>query len=165
MYTLHSCCIYCKHCKHCNLALLIFVNIFISFRFLEKWIHESRKSENIIKVGKYHKIGGKGIWKTLNFVLMLVMRFLTNKQVFKTPSWYLTQTFWWKALKNMEKCGKRGEKYFFPLFYFILLKTNTNYAHMQNFIQIPQKMKTGVQNVFKLVKVTLPFLIYRKKHK
>ena len=33
------------------------------------------------------KIGGKVIWKNLNFVLMLVMRFLTNKQVFKTHSW------------------------------------------------------------------------------
>ena len=42
-----------------------------------------------------------------------------------------------------------GKKYF-------LLKTNTNDAYMQNLIQIPQKMKTGVQNVFKLVKVTLP---------
>ena len=43
-----------------------------------------------------------------------------------------------------------GKKYF-------LLKTNTNDAYnMQNFFQIPQKMKTGVQNVFKLVKVTLP---------
>ena len=31
----------------------------ISFRFLEKWIHESRKYENINKVGKYDKIGGK----------------------------------------------------------------------------------------------------------
>ena len=94
---------------------------------------------------------------------MLVIRFLTNKQVFKSPSWYLTLTFWWKALKNMEKCGKRGKKYFFPLFYFILLKTNTNYAHMQNFIQIPQKMKTGVQNVIKSVKDTLPFWVFWKK--
>ena len=36
-------------------------------------------------------------------------------------------------------------------------KRNTNDTHMQNFIQIPQKIKTGVQNVFKLVKDTLPF--------
>ena len=49
----------------------------------------------------------------------------------------------------MEKCGKRGKKYFFPYFLF--------YAHMQNFIQIPEKMKTGVQNVFKCEKCTLPF--------
>ena len=56
----------------------------------------------------------------------------------------------------MEKCGKRGKKYFFHIF-FISLKINTNYAHMQNFIQIPQKMKTGVQNVFKWEKCTLPF--------
>ena len=34
---------------------------------------------------------------------MLVMRFLTNKRVFKTPAWNLTQTFGEKALKNMEK--------------------------------------------------------------
>ena len=56
----------------------------------------------------------------------------------------------------MEKCGKRGKKYFFPYFFFILLKTNTNDAHMQNFIQIPEKMKTGVQNVLKWVKCTIP---------
>ena len=31
---------------------------------------------------------------------------------------------------------------------------------MQNFIQIPQKMKTGVQNVFKWEKCTLPFLLF-----
>jgi len=40
---------------------------------------------------------------------------------------------------------------------FILLQTNTNDAHMQNFIQIPQKMKTGVLNEAKLVKLTLLF--------
>ena len=34
----------------------------ISFRFLEKLIHESRKSENIIKVGKYEK--NRGIFVT-----------------------------------------------------------------------------------------------------
>ena len=84
---------------------------------------------------------------------MLVMRFLTNKQVFKTPSWYLTQTF---GEKTFKKCRKRGKKIFFSIF-FILLKTNTNYAHMQSFIQIPQKMKTGVQNVFKWDNSTLPF--------
>ena len=48
----------------------------------------------LTKWEKSDKIGGKVILKTLNFVLMLVMRFLTNKQGFKTPSWYLTQTFW-----------------------------------------------------------------------
>ena len=47
-------------------------------------------------------------------------------------------------------------KFFFSTF-FVLLKRNTNDANIQNFIQIPQKMKTGVQNVFKLVKDTLPF--------
>ena len=52
---------------------------------------------------------------------------------------------------------KKGKKYFFPLFYFCLLKTNTNDTHMQNFIQIPEKMKTGVQNVFKWEMGTLPF--------
>jgi len=57
----------------------------------------------------------------------------------------------------MEKCGKRGKIFFFPYFSFFLLKTNTKYAHMQNFIQIPQKMKTGVQNVFKWGNSTLPF--------
>ena len=51
---------------------------------------------------------------------------------------------------------KEGKNIFFHIF-FILLKTNTNYAHMQNFFQIPQKMKTGVQNVTKSVKDTLPF--------
>ena len=40
---------------------------------------------------------GKMDLKTLNFVLMLVIRFLTNKQVLKTPRWYLTQTFGEKA--------------------------------------------------------------------
>ena len=47
-------------------------------------------------------------------------------------------------------------KLFFSTF-FVLLKRNTNDANIQNFIQIPQKMKTGGQNVFKLVKDTLPF--------
>ena len=92
---------------------------------------------------------------------MLVMRFLTNKQVFKAPSWYLTQTFGEKTLKNMGKCGKREKKYFSPYFFFILLKTNTNYVHMQNFIQISEKMKTRVQNVFKWEKCTLPFKFSR----
>ena len=48
----------------------------------------------LTKWKKNDKIRGKVIEKTLNFVLMLVMRFLTNKQVFKTPSCYLIQTFW-----------------------------------------------------------------------
>ena len=34
--------------------------------------------KNINKVGKYNKIEGKITRKTLNVVLMLVMRFLTN---------------------------------------------------------------------------------------
>ena len=63
---------------------------------------------------------------------MLVMRLLTNKQVFKA-------LFGEKGLKNMENVKKEGKKYFFPYF-FILLKINTNDTHMQNFIQIPQKM-------------------------
>ena len=71
---------------------------------------------------------------------MLVMRFLTNKQVFKAPSWYLTQTFWGKSFKKHGKMWKKREKIFFSTFVFILLKTNTNYAHMQNFIQIHRKM-------------------------
>jgi len=56
----------------------------------------------------------------------------------------------------MENMEKEGKNIFFHIF-FILLKTNTNYAQMQNFIQIPQKIKTGVQNVFKWEKCTLPF--------
>ena len=40
-------------------------------------------------------------------------------------------------------------------FFLIFHKTNLNDAYMQNFIQIPQKMKTGVPNVTKLVKLTL----------
>jgi len=51
---------------------------------------------------------------------------------------------------------------FFPHIFFNLLKTDTNFAHMQNFIQIPQKMKTGVQNVFKWEQCTLPFEKYGK---
>ena len=46
--------------------------------------------------------------------------------------------------------------------FFILLQRNTNDAHMQNFIQIPQNMKTGFPNVTKLVKLTLPFLKIKK---
>ena len=52
------------------------------FIFDEKWINQSRKSENINKVGKYDKKGGnrgKSDLKTLHFVMMLEMRFLTNK--------------------------------------------------------------------------------------
>ena len=56
----------------------------------------------------------------------------------------------------MENMEKEGKNIFFHIF-FILLKTNTNDADMQNIIQIPQKMKTGVQNVFKWEKCTLPF--------
>jgi len=74
---------------------------------------------------------------------------------FKHTTGIWLRLFGEKGLKNIEKCGKRGKKYFLPYFYFILLKINTNYAHMQNFIQIPQKMKTGVQNVFKWEKCTL----------
>ena len=42
-------------------------------------------------------------------------------------------------------------------FFLIFHKTNLNDAYMQNFIQIPQKMKTRrrVPNVTKLVKLTL----------
>ena len=63
--------------------------------------------------------------------------------MFKTPSWYLTQTL------------KKGRKK--NLLFFILLKRDTDDAHMQNFIQIPQNMKTGFPNVTKLVKLTLLF--------
>ena len=38
------------------------------------------------------------------------------------------------------KMWKKGGKYFFPLFYFCLLKTNPNDAHMQNIFQILRKM-------------------------
>ena len=69
---------------------------------------------------------GKMDLKTLNFVLMLVMRFLTDKQVLKTPRWYLTQTFGEKLKKHC-KIGKKGKNIFFHLF-FILLKRNTNVA-------------------------------------
>ncbi len=55
---------------------------------------------------------------------------------------------------------EKGEKiFFFHFFILILLKINTNYAHMQHFIQIPEKMKTGVQNLFKWEMGTLPFNI------
>ena len=47
----------------------------------------------------------------------------------------------------MEKEGKNFVSDFFLL---------TNYAHMQSFIQIPQKMKTGVHNVFKWENSALP---------
>ena len=81
-----------------------------NLKILTKW-------ENMIKQGG--KQGEKGS-KTLNFVLMLVMRFLTNKQVFKAPSWYLTQTFWGKSFKKHGKMWKKGEKIFFSssFFYF-----------------------------------------------
>ena len=46
----------------------------------------------------------------------------------------------------MENMEKEGKNIFFHIF-LILLKTNTNDADMQNIIQIPQKMKTGVQNL------------------
>ena len=62
--------------------------------------------------------------------------------------------------KNVEKCGKmwkKRENFFSHIFVFILLKININYAHMQNIIQIPQNMKTGVPNVFKWEISTLPF--------
>ena len=42
---------------------------------------------------------------------MLVMRFLTNKQVFKTPSWYFGE----KALKNIEKWRGKNVPHFFFL--------------------------------------------------
>ena len=75
--------------KKCYPLLFCFTNILFNwglcakdFFFDEKWIYESRKSENINKVGKYDKKGEnrKQIdLKTLHFYLMLVMRFLTNK--------------------------------------------------------------------------------------
>ena len=37
---------------------------------------------------------------------------------------------------------KKREKIFFSIFFFILLKTNTNDAHMQNIIQILRKMNS-----------------------
>ena len=52
---------------------------------------------------------------------------------------------------------KKRENFFSHIFVFILLKININYAHMQNIIQIPQNMKTGVPNVFKWEISTLPF--------
>ena len=50
-----------------------------NLKILTKW-------ENMIKQGE------KGS-ENLKLRLMLVMRFLTNKQVFKTTSWYLIQIF------------------------------------------------------------------------
>ena len=56
---------------------------------------------------------------------MLVMKFLTNKQVFKAPSWYLTQIFGKKSFKktwqNVEKGGKNNFSHFF-IFFFTLNK-------------------------------------------
>ena len=54
----------------------------------------------------------------------------------------------------MEKWGKVKEIF---STIFVLFKGNTNDAHMQDFIQFPQQMKTGFLYVFKLVKLTLPF--------
>ena len=82
---------------------------------------------------------------------MLVMRFLTNKQVFKTSSWYMTQTFWWKSFKKHGKRRGGGE---FSTFLFYLKETQMMPICK---ISYPRKMKTKVQNVFKLVKDTLPF--------
>ena len=42
---------------------------------------------------------------------------------------------------------KKGEIFFFFHFLFFLLKRNKNDVHLQNIIQIRQKMKTGIQNV------------------
>ena len=70
----------------------------------------------ILKKGKYYqsgKLGGEVIWKTLNFVLMLVMRFLSFKQ-----------TFWLESFKKHGRSGKREwENILFPLF--ILFYKNT----------------------------------------
>ena len=57
--------------------------------------NEFRNPENqkiLTKWKKNDKIGGKSDLKNLK-LMMLVMRFLTNKQVFKTPSWYLNKFF------------------------------------------------------------------------
>ena len=83
-----------------------------------------------------------------------VSRFLTSKYrsgIHLAGIWI--RLYGENALKTHWKCGKN----IFLQFFFILLQTNTNDAHMQNFIQIPQKMKTGVPNEVKLVKLTLPF--------
>ena len=58
-----------------------------------------------------------------------------------------------KKLKKKLKSVKNGGISFQ---FFILLGRNTNDAIMQNFIQISQKLKIRVQNVFKLVKDTPP---------
>ena len=50
---------------------------------------------------------------------------------------------------------EKKEKIFYKFLKFFFFKRSTNFAHMQNCIQIPPKMKTGVTNVFKLVKLTL----------
>ena len=44
---------------------------------------------------------------------MLVMRFLTNRKVKKTPSLSLNQTFWWKLKKTWTR--EKDEKIFFSL--------------------------------------------------
>ena len=42
-----------------------------------------------------------------------------------------------------------GGKMFFSILFFILLKTNTNDAHMQNLIQILRKMSSKIQKIQK----------------
>ena len=65
----------------------------------------------------------------------------------------------------MDKWGKRGKNEFLTIFLFYLgdFTQMMPIAHMQNFIQIPQTIKTGFPNVFKLVKLTLPFHKYLSK--
>ena len=57
----------------------------------------------------------------------------------------------------MKKCEKK--KHFFPQFLLFYLKETQMIEKM--FILIPKKIKTGLPDVFKLVKLTLPFgLVY-----
>ena len=70
------------------------------------------------------------------------MSFLTSRWVFKTPNWYLNQTFWWKGLKKHGKIGGRGISTIF--FYFkqtqIMSKCKISFRFL--------KIKSGFPNAF-----------------
>ena len=66
-------------------------NIIQILRKMNPWIQKIWKYYQSGKIWwNREEIGGKGIWKPSILFLRLVMRFLTKKQVFKAPSWYLT---------------------------------------------------------------------------
>ena len=66
-------------------------NIIQILRKMNPWIQKIWKYYQSGKIWwNREEIGGKGSWKPSILFLRLVMRFLTKKQVFKAPSWYLT---------------------------------------------------------------------------